>query len=207
MLWSRVSPELDLILDKPTSAWSIDQEQMADTWNVRVGGRWPGTSVADLAAFLEDNPISSPRDVARSVLRDFDAWVGIRKTMKTMKTEVCAEVDVGDAEESGSAVLSTDPSTAAGNTTVALRPRFLETDLGVTTGDHRDFQQSTSTTYVPWLGRIFEGIERRKLSCMQPKDTTLTTCRSSQSTLREVGTLCGTPRKRFCTRVRTAHVM
>lgn len=192
--WTRIVSELRDIIKRPKREWSADQKLIAESWNVLVPSRWPYTSVADLAQFLEENPISSPDDVVNTVLYDFDMWVGIRKTIKTMKTKVCVEFERASTEglsdfSTGELSQSKEPPV---NSSRAVFPRYI-----TLARDHwQELEDGNSISYTPWLGRIYEGILKGTVIRSHEKvaDSSL---RSSQLTLRAMGMVYRKPGEGF----------
>ncbi|KAJ4377530.1 hypothetical protein N0V83_000355 [Neocucurbitaria cava] len=159
--WRIPQAELRDIVGHKEAEWSLDQDLIVRAWNRLVPGRWPGTSVAALATFLQENPISTADDVVNSALH-FDQWVGIRNTYKTMKDKICVQVDVGHGAVSQQVDGGTGgirgSNQSAFNTSHILAPRTIGAELTVESGDRRDFLDGQSLTYMPWLGRILHGI-------------------------------------------------
>lgn len=164
-MWRLLFAELRDILPSPKPEWSDDQIIMAGIWDSLVSSRWPGTSVADLASFLQENPLSTPDDVVDTVLNDIDEWTWTRKTLKTMKTNVCVQVDVMSVTQQSNADAGGpfNLNGSAHNVSDSIGRRYIGLDLD----DHwHDVGVGpTSTTYYPWLGRIFRGIRIGKLRC------------------------------------------
>ncbi|KAF1850059.1 uncharacterized protein K460DRAFT_422442 [Cucurbitaria berberidis CBS 394.84] len=167
LLWTRVVSEMRDIIKRPELEWSFDQKQIANSWERNVPTRWPRTSVADLAAFLRENPISSPDTVVNTVLYSFDEWAGVRDAFKMAKTKICVEVQVGPAvgESDPDTRELPEPNEPALNTSHNIQPRSVDLDLDLRTASGwRDKLNSDSPHYTPWLGRIFHGIRIGRLT-------------------------------------------
>lgn len=123
--------------------------------------------MADLAQFLQENPISSPEEVVDTVLYDFNMWVGLRKAMKAMRSKVCVEFEAGSAEGLSDGKLS-QPNEPPVNFSRAILPRSISL-WRETWQEHGDYH---SIDYMPWLGRIFEGIRMGKVICFYEKVAT-----------------------------------
>jgi hypothetical protein len=56
------------------SKWSDDQHKMAEYWDDRVKGRYPGTMTEDLINFLQEWPSRNPQSYLTDMLHDFKGW-------------------------------------------------------------------------------------------------------------------------------------
>jgi hypothetical protein len=150
--WRIPVSELEIMVTKQESTYSEDQRGIRDSWNARVGIRYPRLTVIDMYKWLRNNPTVVARNFVELVVSDPEGWGHLRDGLNLLYDTFCTRLDSPEPVQHASPLKGT--STSA-NTSARLQRRFVNPNIG---GVRLSSLIYDKQGRIPALSTIFSGI-------------------------------------------------
>jgi hypothetical protein len=155
--WRIPVSELEIMVTRVESSFSEDQSSIRDSWNARVGIRYPRLTVIDMYNWLQKNPMVVARNFVELVVSDPEGWVDLRDGLDLLYDTFCRRLDSREPLQHSSPLKGT--STPA-NTSARLQRRFVNPNIG---GVRLSSLIYDKQGRIPALSTIFSGIREGKV--------------------------------------------
>jgi hypothetical protein len=159
--WRIPVSELEIMVTRMESSYSEDQSSIRDSWNARVGIRYPRLTVIDMYNWLQKNPMVVARNFVELVVSDPEGWVDLRDGLDLLYDTFCRRLDSREPVQHSSPLKGT--STPA-NTSARLQRRNVNSDIGGVR-----LSPWIRDNRVPALSTIFNGIQQGKVCICSSK--------------------------------------